>query len=267
MHLKTAAPTACLFFPKRMRVVARTAVALTAFVLAPLSVAAQAIPSADEVFARYVNAIGGKEAVLHVSSIKSSGKVDIPGSGISGTFESFAAPNRIVTKMNIAGIGEISTGFDGSVAWEVNPMQGPRIKGEKETIMAQEDSDFYPSILFLKERFLSAETIGAADFGGEKTWQVKTVLKSGRIVNEFFSVASGLKVGSQTTTTTNNATTNVVTLESDYKQFGALRRATRSETLTGARKVVVTLSDVQLGEISAIAFALPEPVKALIKQQ
>ncbi|MEO7997827.1 MAG: hypothetical protein ABI852_10305 [Gemmatimonadaceae bacterium] len=249
-----------------MNVVTRSTVALAAFLIAPVVAAAQATPSADEVFARYVNAIGGVDAVMHVSSIKSTGKVDLPGTGISGTFESFAAPHRIVTKMNIAGVGEIANGYDGSVAWEVNPMQGPRIKSEKEKISAQEEADFYASILFLKERFQSAETVGPADFGGEKTWQIKTVLKSGKVVNEFFSVATGLKVGSQSTSTTDASSTNIVTVESEYKQFGALKRATRSEMTTGARKVVVTLTDVQLGELPETAFALPEPVKALIKQ-
>lgn len=248
-----------------MHVVTRSSVAFAAFLIAPVVAAAQA-PSADEVFARYVNAIGGKEAVMHVSSIKSTGKVDMPGTGISGSFESFAAPNRIVTKMNIAGVGEIATGFDGSVAWEVNPMQGPRIKSDKEKISAQEEADFYASILFLKERFQSAETVGPADFGGEKTWQIKTVLKSGKIVNEFFSVATGLKVGSQAISTTDAGSTNIVTVESEYKQFGAVKRATHSEMTTGARKVVVTLTDVQLSELPETAFALPEPVKALIKQ-
>lgn len=249
-----------------MYVATRSTVALAAFLFAPIVAAAQATPSADEVFARYVNAIGGKDAVMQVSSIKSTGKVEMPGTGIAGTFESFAAPHRIVTKMTIAGVGEIATGFDGAVAWEVNPMQGPRIKSEKEKVSAQEEADFYASILFLKERFQSAETVGSADFGGEKTWQIKTVLKSGKVVNEFFSTETGLKVGSQSTSTTDAGSTNVITVESEYKQFGALKRATRSEMTTGARKVVVTLTDVQLGELPETAFALPEPVKALIKQ-
>lgn len=249
-----------------MRAVTRATVVLASLLFAPAVAAAQTAPSAEEVFARYVDAIGGKAAVMHVSAIKSTGTVDMPGTGISGTFESFAGPNRIVTKMTIAGIGEIATGFDGSVAWEVNPMQGPRIKGEKEKISAQEEADFYASILFLKDRFQSVETVGPADFGGEKTWQVKTVLKSGRVVNEFFSVATGLKVGSQSTSTTDAGSTNIVTVESEYKQFGALKRATRSEMTTGARKVVVTLSDVALGEVPDTAFALPEPVKALVNK-
>lgn len=258
-----------------MRVVVRSTIAVAAAFLSPLATRAQttpaaatqtsAIPAADEVFARYVNAIGGKDAVMHVASIKSSGKVEMPGTGIAGSFESFAAPNRIVTKMTIAGIGEIANGYDGSVAWEVNPMQGPRIKAEKEKIAAQEEADFYPSILFLKERFQNAETVGPADFAGQKTWQVKTVLKSGKVVNEFFSVETGLKVGSQSTSSTEAGSTNIVTVESEYKQFGALKRATRSEMTTGARKVVVTLTDVQLGEVPDAAWTLPEPVKALVK--
>lgn len=248
-----------------MRVVTRS-VGVVAALFAPFVASAQTAPSADEIFARHVAAIGGKEAVMRVKSIKNSGKLEMPAMGISATMESASAPNRAFLRMTIPGIGDIKSGFDGTVAWEVNPMKGPRIKTEKEKLSVLEDSDFYGSMLFSKERYQSAQTVGAADFGGEKTWQVKTVLKSGKVVNEFFSVATGLKVGSTSTQESQSGTMDVVTIESDYKQFGPLKLATRNEMSTGAQKVVVTLTEVVLDTVSADAFALPEPIKALIKQ-
>jgi hypothetical protein len=226
---------------------------------------AQTAPSADEIFARHIAAIGGKDAVMRVTSIRNSGKLEMPAMGISATMESASAPGRSFMKMTIPGIGDIQNGFDGNVAWEVNPMRGPRIKNEKEKLSAQEDADFYGVMLFSPERYASTETCGPAEFGGEKTWHVKTVLKSGKTINHYFSVATGLHVGSASTQVSEAGSIAVTMIESDYKQFGSLKLATRNELTTGAQKVIVTLTNVVLDEVPPATFVLPEPVKALVK--
>lgn len=222
-------------------------------------------PTADAIFARHIQAIGGKDAVLKAAALRTVGKMEMPAQGISAAMQSVAEPNRTAMKLTIPGIGEISNGFDGSVAWEVNPMRGSRIMTEKETLSAQESADFHATMLFAKERYSSVECVGQAEFGGQKTWQVKTVLKSGRVVNEYFSVETGLRVGSQTTSESQAGILNVSTVDSDYKQFGALKVATRTEMTTGAQKVVLTISDVIIGALPDSAFAAPASVKALIK--
>ena len=248
-----------------MHVVSRSATLATLMFFAPLIALAQSAPKAEDIFARHVAAIGGKDAVMKLSSIKTNGTMQMVSMGITANIESIsAAPNRSSTRMTIPGMGEIAYGFDGSVAWELNPMQGPRVKTEKERVAMAEESDFYGGMLFSKDRYQTTETVGAADFGGEKTWQVKTVLKSGRVVNEYFSVATGLKVGSQTTQENAQGKLDVVTIESNYKQFGALKFATKSEMTTGSTKMLVTVTNVDLSEVPASAFALPEPIKALV---
>jgi len=179
--------------------------------------------------------------------------------------ESVTAQNKSAMKLTIPGIGDITNGFDGEVAWEVNPLRGPRIKTEAEKATAQEDSDFRAVMLFAKERYSTVQCVGQADFGGESTWHVKTVLKSGRVVNEYFSLATGLRIGSQTTSESQAGVVNLSTRESEYKQFGSLKLATRTEMTTGAQKVVVTVTDVVLGTQPDSAFALPAAVKALVK--
>lgn len=248
-----------------MNVMTRSA-AVAAVLLAPLTAFAQATPTADAIFARHVAAIGGREAVLKVTSIKTVGTLQVPAAGISASVETVAAaPNLMATKMTIPGIGEIANGYDGTVAWEVNPLQGPRIKTGKEAVTTQEEADFHGGMLFSKERYTSAETVGQTDFAGEKVWHVKSVLKSGRVINEYFSVATGLKVGSQTTQESPQGTVDITTVDSAYKQFGAIKIATKTEMTTGAQKLLVTLMDVVLGEVPANAFALPAPIKALVK--
>ncbi|MEP6780368.1 MAG: hypothetical protein ABJC26_10805 [Gemmatimonadaceae bacterium] len=242
-----------------------TAVVTLLSLTSQLSFAQQSAPKAEEIFARHVAAIGGKEAILKVSSIKTIGSMQIVQMGITAPVETImAAPNLMLSKMTIPGIGDIASGFDGKTGWEVDPMHGPRIKSEKETLMMAEDSDFYSGLLYSKQRYTGAATVGAVEFGGEKTWQVRMVLRSGRVVNDFFSIETGFRVGSQSTQESAQGTIELTRVDSAYKQFGGIMVATKREVLTGSTKMVMTASDIVIGEISPSVFALPAPIKALI---
>src|SRR4051812_10833163 len=79
---------------------------------APASPAAQAppsaaLPSARSIIDRYVEAIGGRKAVLAHSSTHASGTMSMPSSGVSGSVEVYAArPNKSFIKLTLGGIGE-----------------------------------------------------------------------------------------------------------------------------------------------------------------
>ncbi|MEP6766868.1 MAG: hypothetical protein ABJB66_21305, partial [Gemmatimonadaceae bacterium] len=230
-----------------------------------LSFAQQAAPKAEEIFARHVAAVGGKEAILRVTSIKTIGTMQIVSMGISAPVETIiAAPNRMVSKMTLPGIGDVASGYDGKTGWEVNPMQGPRVKSERETSMMAEECDFYRILLYSNDRYTSAATVGSVEFGGEKSWQVKIVLKSGRVVNDYFSIETGLRVGSQTTQESAQGTIEVRQIESAYKQFGGMMVATKRDLMSGSTRMVMTASDIVLNDVSPVDFALPAQIKALI---
>ncbi len=250
-----------------MHVVTRSTAVAALFALGTQLSFAQTAPRAEEIFARHVAAVGGKDAILKLSSVKTTGTMQVVSMGLTAAVETYlAAPNRVAMRITIPGIGDIASGYDGTTAWEVNPMQGPRIKSDKEKMTTQEEADFYGSMLFSKERFTSAETVGPTQFGGEKAWQVKTVLKSGRVVNEYFSIATGLRIGSQTTQESPSGTLDVTTVESSYKQFGGLMMPTKTEMSTGATKMVLTVTDIAFGELPSSTFALPPQIKALVSR-
>ena len=251
---------------KSMHAAVRTTSVVTLLSLASqLSFAQQSAPKAEEIFARHVAAIGGREAILKICAIRTIGTMRIVQMGITASVETImAAPNLVLSKMTMPGIGDIASGFDGKTAWEANPMQGPRIKSERETLMMSEESDFYGGLLYSKERYTSAETVGAVEFGGEKTWQVKMVLKSGRVVNDFFSIETGFRVGSQSTQESANGTIEITRVDSAYKQFGGIMVATKRDMLTGSAQMVMTASDIVIGEVSPSVFALPAPIRTLL---
>ncbi len=231
-------------------------------------VLAQPAPSAADIIARHVAAIGGKDAVLKVQSMRQTGTMSMPAMGLAGESEAvFALPGKSSTKVNIGGLGEIVAGTDGEVVWSVNPMQGPRLLADKEAAQIKEAADFHGQMLMLADRFSSMETEGVVDFAGEKAYKVKLVSKSsGQASSRYFSVASGLLIGSEQTTTTEMGTLETRVTYADYKEFGGIRFPTKSETTLGPQTMVMTTTTITLNSVPATAITVPDAVKPLIKK-
>lgn len=242
--------------------------ATAALLLLTPTLRAQSLPSAEEVVAKHVTAIGGREAITKITSMKQTGAMEITAAGMTADLEMVVVtPNKQSMKMSLAGMGEMLTGTDGTVAWSVNPMQGARLLEGKELAQIKEQSDFAGTMLFSPDRYASMTNEGVVDFGGEKAYKVKMVRKgSNDEVWQYFSVASGLQIGSEATIASEMGTLQTSTVFSDYKQFGPLKMATRSEIMTGPQKMVLTVKTAEFNTLGADAVQVPAAVQPLIKK-
>jgi len=250
------------------RSLAMTAALAALAVSAPHRLGAQALPAASELVAKHLTAIGGAEAFKSITSLRQSGVMEMPSMGLQAQAENYAAaPNKMSMKASIPGIGEIVSGTNGDVAWQVNPMQGPRLLEEKELVDAREAADFYGNMLLAADRFSKMETVGVVSFAGEQAYQVKFTRKgSGRESTQYFSVASGLLIGSEATQESAMGSTTMVTVLGDYKDFAGRKFPTRSEAMVGPSKIVLKISEVSVNDVPDTAFAVPDAVKTLIKK-
>ena len=251
-----------------MRALRSFAVASAAMLLFSAPLAAQAVPSAADVPAKYVAAIGGNDAVMKITSLKQTSTMLVPAMGLTADVEAYlAAPNKMATKSTIPGVGEMLQGTDGVVAWDANPMQGPRLLADKELAQMLESADFYGNMLYPADRFSKMENTGIADFNGEKSYKLKLVRKdSGRETTQYFSVATGLIVGAEMVQESQMGSMQVSSTLSDYKDFGGVKFPTRSELTMGANKLVMTVTNVLINGAPATAFDIPDAVKPLIKK-
>lgn len=242
-------------------------IASIAFVSSASAVAAQTLPAGSELVAKHIAAVGGKDAILKITSMQQKGTMEIPTMGLTAQSEIAVAQNKMAVKQSIPGLGELTQGFDGTTAWSSNPMQGPRVLAGKELEQAKEQADLQANMLYPADRFSAMETVALTDFNGEKAYKVRFVRKSsGRESFEYFSVASGLQIGSETTQESEMGKMQITTMSSGYKQFGDIKVPTRSEAQAGPNKMVMTISDVVFNAVPATAFELPPQVKALVKQ-
>ena len=223
-----------------------------------------ALPAAGEVIARSIEALGGREAILRYSSRHETGTFGIPAQGINGSAELFAAkPNRLLIKINIPGIGDVLTGFDGQVGWSLNPMVGPQLMEGQQLAQAREMADFYLA-LHEEEKYQSLETVERTEFEGTMCYKLRLVSKSGLERFEYYAVDSGLMMGMTTSAETPMGSVPVRTVVSDYKEFGGLLYATKSVQKTGGQEIVITLASVEHDTVDDSVFELPPEIKALL---
>jgi len=251
-----------------MKALRSFAVATAALLLLSAPLSAQAAPSAADVIAKYVTAIGGKDAVMKITSLKQTSTMQLPAMGITAEIEAYqAAPNKMATKSSIPGVGEMLQGTNGEVAWDANPMAGARLLADKELAQMLEGADFYGNMLYLADRFTTMENLGVVDFNGEKSYKLKLVRKgSGIEATQYFSVATGLIVGAETAQVSQMGTMQVSSTLSDYKEFGGVKFPTKSEVNMGPNKMLMTITNVVINGAPATAFDIPAAVMPLIKK-
>lgn len=98
------------------------------------------MPTADQLLDKYVQAVGGADAVNKVTSRVEKGNIVVQGNPIP--IEIYAkAPNKRVsiTKM---GNGESFTAFDGTIGW-LSGGRGPRVMNPTETLASKMDADIH----------------------------------------------------------------------------------------------------------------------------
>lgn len=235
--------------------------------LSPIALRAQTLPSADEVVAKYVTAIGGKEAIMKLTSLTQSALMEVPAAGLSVRMAMFAAaPNLVSTTTTIPGAGEMQNGYNGEVAWEVNPAQGARVLAGKELKVMIERADFYGSRLYSSARYRSMEIIGDTILAGERAFKVRMIAKeSGSESLTLFSAVSGLVLGGTFTQESPAGTANASFTQGDYKRFGGVLMPTRTVISVGGQTMIMTIQDVVLNTAPASVFAMPAQVTALVK--
>ncbi|HVF87107.1 MAG TPA: hypothetical protein VM866_05925 [Pyrinomonadaceae bacterium] len=125
-------------------------------------------PTVNVILSNFVKAIGGEAAVRKQHSRTSTGTVEITAMGAKGDVEiSQKAPNKMSLVMNLAGLGAIREGFDGTTAWSQDPFTGLREKGGAELAATKRDASFYRDVELAKGyssmALKSTEKVGGRD--------------------------------------------------------------------------------------------------------
>ena len=172
------------------------------------------------------------------------------------------APNKVVTAMEFPGVGIIRQGFDGTVGWSMNPMQGPSLIEGSMLEELKKSSDMYkdldPSKIWTK-----AETKGAVNFGGVPCYEIVVTGGPGDGAL-YYEIQSGLTRGMVLTVESPMGKMPSTTIMSDYKEFDGVKIAARTDMEAMNMKQVLTVDSVNYEPVDPAIFNLPPEIKALV---
>ncbi|HEU4880968.1 MAG TPA: hypothetical protein VFT45_01950 [Longimicrobium sp.] len=231
----------------------------------PVPVQAQgadgALPAAREVFDRFVAAIGGRQAVLRLTSSRSTVTTRAPDGAVSeGEFLNLA-PNLAWSRMRVRG-SEILSGYDGTIGWSVEEGTARLLTGSELADMAEE-SIFY-RILHDDSLFRSAQTVEAREVDGRRCWYVRMVWRSGRETGECFDQQTGLRVLAEYSLKVGEGERiPLVEVHGEYRDYGGVLSPSVIRTRVMGMDLVTTVTSVRYGGVDPVALAPPAEVRAL----
>ncbi|MFL6277690.1 MAG: S41 family peptidase [Blastocatellia bacterium] len=155
--------------------------------------AGEAAPTVNQILDRYVQALGGKEALQRLSRRVIKGTFSSAELQADGTFEIYAkAPNKQLTILQAPSFGTFRQGFNGTTAWEQQPRDD---EAEDMPGFQKREADFYLPIKF-HELFPKLTLVGKQKVGTRQAYALEAP-RAGNPKRWYFDTESGLLMRSE----------------------------------------------------------------------
>lgn len=202
-----------------------------------------ATPTADEVLAHYVRAIGGKEAWEKLHSRTSLGTIDIASMNISGTVMIHEkAPNKVLLVVILAG-QPFRQGYDGTVGWSDDPQDGLKEKSGEQLAETARDADFYRP-LHMEKTYTKLNVVGKESVGDRPAWVVQAGLPEGGSDKLYFDTESGLIIRAVSQQHTDQGVNAVAEDFKDYREVDGVKLPFEILQVNGQSNLTIKLGEV-----------------------
>jgi hypothetical protein len=240
---------------------------LAALALLPVLARAQvpapgALPTAQSIVARSVDALGGRSAIERLPARWERSRVEIPAQGLNISMDMFFSGNRVVSVAEMPGVGLIRSGFDGEVGWTVNPALGPQLLDGNQLQQARQSAD--PLSVLHPDRYVaSMQTVEETDFGGARCYRVRVTTPWGETYDELFNKDTGLPQGSVRRQASPQGELEITAHITEYRTVAGVRmpREIRAEMM--GMQIINRVDSTDVRGIPDSVFALPAEVRAL----
>lgn len=237
------------------------------FTASPFFAADEALPKAEVILDKFVEAAGGKAVFEKHHNMVMHASVDFTGRGMKGTMTVYQAePDKIRVVLEIEGVGKIESGTSGDVAWENSAIQGPRIKQGVEKSDQFRDALFNGAVNWRKE-YPKVETTGVEKVGASECYKVVLTPKEGNPVTHFYDKKSGLLLKTTTTRTTQMGDVSAEALAEDYRKEGDVMVAHKLTNKFAGQELVFEVQSIEFNvDMPKDRFDAPDEIKALMNK-
>jgi zinc protease len=201
------------------------------------------LPTAAEVIAKYVQAVGGKEAVEKLDSMAATGTFETQGNKMPLEI-AFKFPGKWFFSMKIPGLVPFVQVSNGAQGWIVQPATGHVTPmPEDQLVVTASLIDIRGPVNF-DHYFSQLRVLEKSKSEGRHAWLVAGTYKSGIPVRFYFDVESGLLVETDMTVTSPQGTFNLQNYFEDYRAVNGVRTPFTLRQ-TGASDWVITFTELE----------------------
>jgi hypothetical protein len=189
------------------------------FIIALIMVQFAQAQTVDEVIAKHITALGGKEKLASLKTVKMEGSLSVQGADVAMVI---TKKHLVGTRADISVMGtenyQIITPASGTVFMPIQGMSEPTAMPEDQLKAAQGQLDVQSPLLDYKEKGTTVELVGNEKVDGEDCYKLKLTYKSGVVSFYFISVKTSFIVQTSGKRNINGQEMDIVTSYSNYKQ-------------------------------------------------
>ena len=178
-------------------------------------------PTADQILAKYMEALGGAAALDRMKTRTMKGTM-LVSNGATWGYEVYqTAPDKVYMVLNTPKMGVIQRGFDGKLGWELG-QRGLRELRNQELFNLRRYTDFFKD-LKLQGQFTRLSYGGKEKIDGKDVYVLRGLGTDGKGERLYFDAASGLLVRRLTSTPTMVGLIPEQVDYSDYREVDGLK--------------------------------------------
>ncbi len=201
--------------------------------------------SAPSIILKYIAAVGGKEEIKKLNSLKVNFTMELMGRNIDG-IDIKKAPNKHYTLLKMGEMKLMESVFDGTSGYR-SQMGSKNELTEEEIKEASDDRGIIPQLFYMTSDY-KIEYLGTERLDEDFVNKIKVIRPSGKISTEFYSVKSGFLVREETTTTEGDMD---VTVSLDYSNFKKVNNLVFPHTIVqtaGEQEFTMNLTEIKMNE-------------------
>ncbi len=251
---------------RRTALLGACATLLLAPLLAATPLAADENPTPAEIIARFVEGLGGEDALRARTSATMKGPMEIPAVGLTGDATIYTmAPDKYLETAAIPGFGDQIRGFNGKIGWQEDPMQGAQVLDGEMLKQAARNARFYSELEY-DELYPEQTVAGKVDWNGQSAWQLDLVDQDGGEHTHYFSEDTGLLVGMEMTLTSEMGSADATINTGEYKDFGGVMAPSRVIVAIMGMEIIQTMESVTWNDVDESVFEPSDAIKALLPE-
>jgi predicted Zn-dependent peptidase len=193
----------------------------------------------------YLKAIGGKEEIKKINTLKASFTSELMGQKFDGT-DNRMAPNKRSLVLMMGSMTVMQQSFDGTAGYQAQ-MGQKKIMDDKEIKENQDDKGIIPQLFYVSNDY-QLSYLGTGNAGGEDCYKLKVTKPSGKVTVEYYSIKSGLLLMEEGTIDAGGSEMTSLVEYSNYQKVGNLLFPYSVKQTAGEQEFPMIVSEIKINE-------------------